>query len=223
MENEKALFFAVKDCALITIATGRKAVNLAELRDNLQLVNTASIYHHFWGGLLVPRFEEREFHNDFAGWVRHSLREPELAERLAAIDPGEAENVEAIRQELLEIIEECLEQSENAHWMPAARQFEFLRGQLVVFDTHRRLEKPADLAEQIPKMSTSSIFYHFIDARSRMPESSDDFRFWLTGYGAEYQDLCAKLAAIDPFFSSLSQIRQELAELFSAYFAGGVA
>lgn len=220
---EKAPVFAVKDCALITIATGRKAVNLAELRDNLQSVSIDSIYHHFWGGLLSPRFEEREFHNDFAGWVRHSLREPELAEQLAAIDPAEAENVEAIRQELLEIIEERLEQSENAHWMPAARQFEFLRGQLVVFDTHRRLEKPADLAEQIPKMSTSSIFYHFIDARSRMPESNDDFRFWLTGHGEEYLDLCAQLAAIDPFFSSLSQVRQELSELFSAYFAGGVA
>ncbi len=32
---ENTLVFAVKDCALITIATGRKAVNLAELRNNL--------------------------------------------------------------------------------------------------------------------------------------------------------------------------------------------
>lgn len=220
---ESPLAFAVKDCALIAIATGRKAVNLAELRDNLQLVSIDSIYHHFWGGLLAPRFEEREFHNDFAGWVRHGLREPELAERLAAIDPGEAHDSEAIRQELLEIIEERLDENESSRWMPAARQFEFLRGQLVVFDTHRRLEKPGDLAEQISKMSTSSIFYHFIDARSRVPESSDDFRFWLSGFGAEYLDLCAQLAAIDPFFSSLSQVRHELSELFSAYFEGGAA
>lgn len=213
--------FAVKDCALITIATGRKALNLAELRDRLEVVDIASIYHHFWGGLLTPRFEEREFHNDFAGWARHSLREPELAERLAAIDPGEAENMEAVRQEILALIDDTLDESETSRWMPAAREFEFLRGQLVVFDTGRRLQKPADLAEQIPKMSTSSIFYHFIDARSRVPENGDDFSLWLTGYEAKHLDLCGKLAAIDPFFSSLSQIRQELASLFSAYFEGG--
>lgn len=220
---ENALPFAVKDCALITIATGRKAINLAELRDNLQIVSIDSIYHHFWGGLLVPRFEEREFHNDFAGWVRHSLREPELAERLAVIDPGEGPDMEAVRQELLETIEERLDESESSRWMPAGRQFEFLRGQLVVFDTHRRLENPADLAEQIPAMSTSSIFYHFIDARRRVQGRSDDFRYWLSGCGPEYNALCAQLAAIDPFFSSLSQIRQDLAELFIAYFQGGVA
>ncbi len=220
---ENALAFSVKDCAVITIATGRKSINLAELRDRLQVVTVDSIYHHFWGGMLTPRFEEREFHNDFAGWVRHSLREPELAERLAAIDPGESTDMEETRQELLEIIEERLEDNESSHWMPAARQFEFLRSQLVVFDTHQRLEQPADLAGRIGRMSTSSIFYHFIDARTRLPERSDDFRYWLSGYGAQYRDLCQQLAAIDPFFSSLSQIRRNLDELFSDYFQGGDA
>ncbi len=220
---KNAHIFAIKDCALITIATGRKAINLAELRENLQDVGSDSIYHHFWGGLLAPRFDEREFHNDFAGWARHSLREPELAERLAVINPAEGHDMEAIRQEILDVVDDRLDESEISRWMPAARQFEFLRSQLVIFDTHRRMEKPADLARQIPKMSTSSIFYHFIDARSRMQEPTDDFRFWLTGFGAEHEALCAQLAAIDPFFSSLSQIRQELTELITTYFGGGTA
>lgn len=220
---ENAPVFAVKDCALITIATGRKVINLAELRDNLQVVSPDSIYYHFWGGLLVPRFEERDFHNDFAGWARHSLREPELAECLAAVDLSEFKDMETLRQELLEIIEERLDESESSRWMPAARQFEFLRGQLVVFDTRRRLAKPADLALQIPEMSTSSIFYHFIDARSRVPGHCDDFRFWLSNCGEEYMSLCAQLAAIDPFFSSLSQLRLELTDLFTSHFKGGAA
>ena len=220
---EKNPVFAVKDCALITLATGRMAINLIELRDNLRTISTDSIYHHFWGGHLAPRFEEREFHNDFAGWVRHSLREPELAERLAVIDPARFPDLEMLRQLLIEIIEERLDESESSRWMPANRQFEFLRSQLVVFDTRRRLEKPADLAEQVVEMSTSSIFYHFIDARSRVKEQCDDFRVWLTGCGTENEELCDRLAAIDPFFSSLSQMRQELADLFSAHFKGGGA
>lgn len=218
---EDTTVFIVKDCALITIATGRKAINLAELRDNLQAIPEASIYHHFWGGLLAPRFEEREFHNDFAGWVRHALREPELAERLAVIDPGEDRDMEAIRRKLLEAIEDRLDENESSRWMPAAGQFEFLRGQLVVFDTLCRLEKPEDLAAQIPKMSTSSIFYHFIDARSRLEDGGDDFRYWLaTCHGEQYSGLCAELASIDPYFSSLSQIRQNLSDLFGAHITG---
>jgi hypothetical protein len=221
MENVQT--FAVKDCALITIATGRKALNLAELRDHLQLVTVDSIYHHCRGGLLAPRFDEREFHNDFAGWARHSLREPELAERLATIDSGEGQDMETVRLAIIEVIEDRLDENASSRWMPAARQFEFLRGQLVIFDTHRRLENPAALAKQIPMMSTGTIFYHFIDARGRAPESIDDFRYWLSGFGSEYNELCVQLAAIDPFFSSLTQLRQQLSELCTAYFKGDSA
>ncbi len=60
--------FVLKDCALIAIGTGRKAHTLTELRDQIRDVTIESIYHHFWGGLLGARFEEREFNNDFAVW-----------------------------------------------------------------------------------------------------------------------------------------------------------
>lgn len=212
--------FRIKDCALISIATGQKAMTLNELRNNIQIISLDSIYHHFWGGLLVPRFEEREFNNDFAGWVRHSLRDPVLAEKLAAIDPALSTDLEELRQNLLDLIEERLDEDEHLGWIRGYRKFEFLRSQLVVFDTHRRLEKPADLSVHIPQVSTSSIFYHFIDARRRLDQCYDDFSHWLGGMGDDYDDLREQLAAIDPYFSSLSQVRADLSELFQNYFAG---
>lgn len=215
--------FLINDCALISIATGQKAMTLTELRNNLTIVPLDSIYHHFWGGLLAPRFEEREFNNDFAGWVRHSLRDPILAERLAAIDPSTSNDLEELRHHLLDLIEERLDEDENAEWTRGNRQFEFLRSQLVVFDSNHRLEKPEDLAVQIPLLSTSSIFYHFIDARRRLEQGGDDFSHWLTGFGDEHQGLCTQLAAIDPYFSSLSQLRTELTVLFQRYFTGGMS
>jgi hypothetical protein len=215
--------FLINDCALISIATGLKAMTLAELRNNLTIAPLDSIYHHFWGGLLLPRFEEREFNNDFAGWVRHSLRDPVLAERLAAIDPSASGNLEELRHTILDLVEERLDENESAGWIRSNRQFEFLRSQLVVFDSNRRLEKPADLAEQISLLSISSIFYHFIDARRRLDEGCDDFSHWLAGFGDEHQPLCQQLAAIDPYFSSLGQIRTELTVLMKSYFVGGVS
>ncbi|MCA1766179.1 MAG: DUF5752 family protein [Desulfobulbaceae bacterium] len=213
--------FAVKDCALIAIATGRKATGLTGLLDNLQRINTDSIYHHFWGGLLSPRFEVREFNNDFAGWVRHSLQEAVLSERLAVIDPGSFANLEELRHELVDIIEERLDESESSRWLRARRQFEFLRSRLVVFDTFLEIDRPEELPEVVGKMSTSSIFYHFIDSRRRLDICCDDFSYWLNGFGDEYQELQRELAAFDPFFSSLSQTRDGLARLFLRYFTGG--
>jgi len=58
--------FAVKDCALIAIATGERAHNLRELRDRLETTRPGCIYHHFWGGLLRPSFDDPEYQNDFA-------------------------------------------------------------------------------------------------------------------------------------------------------------
>ena len=71
--------FAIKDCALVAIATGRRARNLLELRDELRTIDPASVYFHFWGGLLRPTFDDPRFHNGFAIWADHALHDTALA------------------------------------------------------------------------------------------------------------------------------------------------
>lgn len=207
--------FAVKDCALIAIATARRARTLKELRDNLQVINPDSIYHHFWGSLLEPRFEQREYNNDFAAWARRGLHDDKLAERLSMVDPTSSGNLEELRQELIEIIEERSDENEYLPWVLATEPFEFIRSQIVVFDTNKRLQKPEELAQLLPNLSTSSIFYHFIDARRRLADSSDDFSFWLSSFNGLYKHLEAQLASIDPYFETLRELRQQLAFTFS--------
>jgi septum formation topological specificity factor MinE len=206
--------FAIKDCALIAIATGQKARSLRELRDRLRVISPNSLYDHFWGSLLEPRFEEREYNNSFATWARRGLHDDILAERLAMVDPSACDSLEALRQDILEVIEQRLEESEYLQWMLASEAFEFMESQIVVFDTHLRIEQPQQLAEILPKLSTSSIFYHFIDARRRLPERIDDFRLWLAGFNDRYQALADQIADIDPYFSSLTELRQTLANAF---------
>ena len=217
-DGSEAQAFSINDCALIALATGQSAQNLKELRDNLINIHAGSIYFHFWGGLLQPRFEEREYNNDFAAWARHGLHDTTLAERLAVVDPTGFEDVEALRQELIDILEERLDESEFLIWARADEQFEFIRSQIVVFNTHKRLERAEQLASAVPQMSTSSIFYHFIDARRRCKDRMDDFRAWLSGFGTKYEDLSHTLAEIDPYFMPLTQIRDQLVKIFQTYF-----
>jgi len=213
--------FSIKDCALAAIATGKKAQSLRELRDRLSTIQTGSIYYHFWGGLLRPRFDDPEYNNDFAAWSRHGLNDARLAERLAVIDPTDFDDLEALRHELIEVIEERLDESELVPWSQADQQFYFIHSQIVVFDTHKRIKDPRELAHIIPHISVSSVFYHFIDARRRTPDSIDDFQAWLKGFGNKYAELCAELASIDPYFTTLTQLRDRLTLLFSSYFEEG--
>lgn len=211
--------FAVKDCALTAIATGQRAITLKELRNALVSISADSLYYHFWGCLLQPRFEDREYNNDLAAWARHGLHDDILAERLAVVDPTDFADLELMRDKLLEIVEDRLDESEYLRWAGATEQFEFIRSQIVVFDTRTRVEKPEQLVELIPNISTSSIFYHFIDARRRTPEGIDDFRFWLVGCDGQYEKLCRKLAGIDPYFGSLTDLRSKLASVFRDFLA----
>lgn len=211
--------FGIKDCALLAIATSKRAVNLKELRDILRQISLDSIYYHFWGGLLQPRFEEREYNNDFAAWAWYDLHDAPLAERLAVVDPNMFSSLEGLRQELLEIVEERMEEKDSISYLLASARFEFIRSQIVIFDTLKRPASPKELSVFIPDLSTGSIFYHFIDARRRLENHSDDFSLWLTGYGDSYQDLCRQLGAIDPYFGSLGQIKEQLTDVFTAYFS----
>ncbi len=217
-DGRRGSVFDIRDCVLIAMATAVKAMTLSELRNELARIPPGSIYYHFWGGLLHPRFEEHEYNNDFAAWARHGLHDAELAERLAVVDPTECEDMEDLRREVIEIIEQRLDENERLQWLPAQQPFEFLQSQIVVFDTHTRVADPGALADLLPRFSISTVFYHFIDARRRFPSRIDDFSAWLAGFDEDHTDLLRELAGIDPYFGTLPELRRTLAETFMRHF-----
>lgn len=209
--------FAVKDCALIAIAMGRRATTHREFRNVLAGVDPESIYHHFWGGLLQARFEEREYNNDFAVWMHEEMHDQVLAERMALLDPTDYPDMDAMRLDLVDLVDERLEEAEYLNWLRATRPFEFMRAKIVVFDTARRFNDPRELAEDFGSLTLSSIFYHFIDARRRLDDGIDDFRAWLNGVDGEYTELCKALAAVDPYFVSLEELRAQINGIFATW------
>jgi len=209
--------FLVRDCALISLASGVLVQNLREFRDGLLKVPADCIYHHFWGRLLRPQFDEPEYNNDFASWAYWGLHDKPLAERLSMVLPSDYGDLEELRQEVVEVVEQRLDETETVPWAHADQRFSFLKSQIVVFDTGLQFEQPMDLVPYIPTLSTGSIFYHFIDARRRTAGRSDDFSAWLSTFGQDYEPLQQRLAGIDPYFSSLKEIRQIVTTTFQTF------
>lgn len=211
--------FYLKDCTLAVLATGKSAASLLEFRDVLMDIPLTSIYYHFWGGRLSPRFIHREFHNDFARWAYFQLNDAILSERLGIIDPKEYKNLEDLRKVLLDIVEDRIEELDFFVWSRGENKFHFLHSSIVVFDTQMTLTHPSELAAIIPSLSEGSIYYHFIDARFRTPGGIDDFSFWLMGFKNEdYDELIKEIQLLDPYFHSLSGLRKKLTHLINKKF-----
>ena len=217
MENENsappqnAPAFLLRDCALVVQATGVSAQTLRELVAGLREVDAGCIYHHFWGRLLQPQFDEPEYNNDFASWCHRALHDKQLAEQLSVVDPAECTGIEELRETLIDIIEEHLAGNTLPAFAQADQQFYFLTSQIVVFDTGIALSSPRELLAVAPQLSPSSVFYHFVDARRRRSDAANDFSAWLANFGEEFAMLRQQLDGLDPYFSSLGHLRDLLA------------
>ncbi|MCJ8498997.1 DUF5752 family protein [Desulfatitalea alkaliphila] len=206
--------FTVTDCSLIVMATGESARNLRELLDRIQrLDDYAIIYFHFWDGLLRPDFVDPEYQNDFASWAYHDLHDRRLAERLSVLNPGAFDTMEPLRERVIEIIEDRMDETGFDPRMDAENPFFFMRSQIILFDTRIALHQPVDLAQHMHQIPLGSIFYHFIDARRRTDSGRNDFTEWLWGWGDHYGPLAEEIATIDPYFKSLYELREQLADV----------
>lgn len=217
-ENSTLPSFHIKDCTLAPIATGIKAQTLAELRDRLLIVPHSSLYYHFWGGRLRTTFEHREFRNDFSYWAHHCLHDDFLAERLEILNPREFDSLDGLTEELLDIIDNRLDEIDYIPLVKREEQFHFIRSKIVIFGTNRVINHPSELKEVFLQMTRSSLFYHFIDSATRLPDKKDDFSEWLKGQDGEYKDLISQLHKIDPYLITLSDLQERLNTLMNDYF-----
>ncbi len=202
--------FNLMDCALITLATGKQAMNLRELRDRIAEVDDSSLYYHFYENLLRPSFDDPEYRNDFALWARRGLNQPELAEKLVVLDPMNCRDLSELRHRLLDVVEDYLAEHEFVPWARPGQEFHFLTSRVVVFDTGKRFETVEELGQLLPSMSTGSIFYHFIEAQRRPPLNMDDFSAWSMQWGEATAGLRYALAGVDYYFWTLPELRQRL-------------
>ncbi len=217
-KETKSDSFELMDCALITLATGKRAVNLRELRDRVWEIEESSLYYHFYELLLRPSHDDPEFHNDFAIWAKRSLHDNRLAEKMAMLDPLACCTLDELRQQLVDIIEDHLDEMEHVPWARPDDEFHFLTSKVVVFDTGRRFRTPPELGKAIRGFSTGSIFYHFIDSRRRSPLNQDDFTYWLEEFGDETAQIRESLEQLDYYFWTLPELRERLARRFDQFF-----
>lgn len=208
--------FTIRDCTLLTRMSGLpSALNLRELRDRIAVCNPNVLYHHFYETTHLPFFDNPDYRNDFAIWVKLYLGDRVLSERLGIIDPYEFESVEDLRSMTLELLDERLSDMPTVMSVPQGSEFFFMEATTIVFDTGEVIDRPRQLPEAISRMSNGSVYYHFLEARRRQPLKVDDFTAWLLQEEDRWEPYIRRLAGIDFYFSNLKDLRKELVTVLS--------
>ncbi len=203
--------FVVMDCVLLTRMSGLpEAASLRELRERLAVCGENVLYHHFYETLLRPSFDYPDYHNDFAVWAKLQLADQVLAERFGVLDPYAFASMEELRGVMLDIVDDRLNSLPYAPSVAKGAEFYFFEATTVVFDTDVRICAPEELASAIVRMTTGSIFFHFIEARRREPLAVDDFSAWLVQFGVKGSAFIEALRTIDFSFLTLAELRDEI-------------
>ncbi len=151
--------FILEDCSLVRCATGSVCLNLRELLEAVRTAGAAVLEHHMMRCALEDHFELYEFPNDLARWCWDSLGDRELAEKLALLNPYRFREIERLRAELINPLEDHLWSLERVPWSRPGLELSLVESRLVSFDTGERFATLASLTEAMPRMSRRSLFY----------------------------------------------------------------
>jgi hypothetical protein len=139
--------------------------------------------------------------------VGESLHEPALAERLAALDLRSFTSVRALRNALISLLEQHLaENPERPAECPASETFYFCRSKSFVMSTGIVARDPKEFFALLPRVSTVSIFFHFVEAPLRLGRTANDFSAWLESQ--ERTDLATAINALDPYTLTLDELKE---------------
>jgi hypothetical protein len=199
--------FALYDCGLVRIATGRVCTNLREMQDAVRSVPDAVLEHHMMRCPLEDYFELNEFPNDLARWCWDCLNDHVLGEALGLVDPYRCATIAELRGALLNLVEDRLWGLDRIPWCRPGLELHLVESRLVTYDTGERIPTRAALTEALHRMSPRSLYYHVHEARRRNDGHTDDFSLWLENFGVE-AGVVAKIRAIDFYFLNLNQLRR---------------
>lgn len=206
--SAKSPFIFMSAAHLLRIGRER-ANNLGELLEALRVVPDDSIFQHTFRTLQDHHFIREGFSNDFAHWAFAACNEVSLAERLASLDVREYTSLSSLRERIIKIIEDYIQQNPRSRERTALEPFYFCASDSIVLPTELSANNLEEFVDSVEKVSLHSIHYHFIEARLRLKLTSNDFSVWLERE-LELPALAERLNRIDIYTSTLQDVRRQI-------------
>jgi hypothetical protein len=197
----------------LTKLTGRRAADLAELVEQLRTMPGSVVFHHTHHFLVQHQHLSPEPPNDFAFWVTTVLQEEALGERLAAIDTVQFTSLHELRDRIVAVIDQYLDQRKELRTAPPGEEFHFMDAASFTLPTRHQARTLAEFAEVLRHVGGATIAYHLFEARLRVGGDDNDFSRWLDQELGEHE-LANAIRKLDPYTHTTEGLRQRLVSLF---------
>lgn len=193
----------------LTELTGLKARNLKELAEIMKAASDSVIYFHTHHFLEQHHYLSPEPANDFAVWVSDVLGEEALGERLASVDTFEFPTLGALKERLVNVIEEHLAREKSLREASEGREFHFMKSVSAILPTPYVAHDLREFVEGLRKLSLGSVYFHVFESRLRLGRGLNDFSIWLHD-SLEEPELAEQVARLDPYTYTLEGLRSTL-------------
>lgn len=197
---------------------GRTARDEEQLREAIEEVPLDSIYYHTQSFFLRHKYIAGPYPNDFATWAAIQVRDRVLGEKLGVLDPYDFESLEALRSEIVAIIEEHLSQLPFVPRVTYGEPFYFMQSRIIDVPTGQQARTLTEFRENLATVDLSAIYYHIFEARLRLGKK-DDFSRWIEEQ-LSLPDLAAKISNLDFYMISLERVRHLLIKLYDEVLEG---
>ncbi|HXH82314.1 MAG TPA: DUF5752 family protein [Candidatus Tectomicrobia bacterium] len=202
-------------CVELRQALDHRARDERELLDRLEEVPAGSIFYHTHGYFLRHRPVTTAYGNDFAAWVAMHVRDQVLAERLAVVNPFEFRDVEDLREELATIVHDHLLRLSSVPRVEFGEVFHFQQSHIVEVPLGPAATTLAEFRAGLADVDASAIYFHMVEARTRLGRRSGDFAEWIrTSLGLPA--LADAIERIDTYMTSLERVRARVLALVDA-------
>jgi hypothetical protein len=186
-----------------------RATTLAGLLQALRTCSEGSIFQHTFRTLQEHHFIREGFSNDFAHWAFTACNEPGLGERLAGIDVREFISVQAVREQIVQIVDEYIQNEPRSGDRAAREPFYFCAADIAVMPTSFVAHSLPEFVDGLARVTVHSIHHHFIEARLRLQLVSNDFSLWLEKE-AGLKEAARRLNRIDIYTATMEDVRRQI-------------
>jgi len=207
--------FVFFGCIELRELLGLRARDERELLEQLERAPLGSVYYHTHSVFLRHHQVTGAYPNDFADWVAFQVRDQVLGERLAVVDPFAFGSLEALREELVSVIDDHIATLHPVPRVVFGDPFFFVQSHVIEVPTGMEAQSLGEFRQCLAEVDASSIYFHALESRIRRGHPHGDFAEWIDR-ALGLSPLAEEIARINPYLGGLEEIRLRMLRLLDA-------
>ncbi len=204
--------FLFTGCWELREMVGRSARDEQQLLEAIEEIPLDSLSYHTQSFFLRHKYIAGPYPNDFATWAAIQVRDRVLGEKLGILDPYDFENLEALRTEIVNIIDEHLSQLQIIPRVVYGEPFHFMQSRIIEVPTGLEARTLTEFRKILATVDASVVYYHNFEAILRLGRRKGDFALWIEEQ-LDLPELAQKISRLDFYMTSLESIRHRIIKL----------